>query len=110
MKEVCKKSQVYRDKLGNCSYQNCHVLTVTVLSRFYHGVVTVHVGVSRFYYGNLALSHIYVPAAYRSCIYENFNTPRSEAYFVQATYVQSIDIIVRHFRKLIDFNVFSHLQ
>ena len=35
----------------------------------------------------IALSHIYVPAAYRSRIYENFDTPRSEAYFVQATYV-----------------------
>ena len=34
----------------------------------------------------IALSHIYVPAAYRSRIYENFDTPRSEAYFVQATY------------------------
>ena len=35
----------------------------------------------------IALSHIYVPAAYRSRIYENFDTPRSEAYCVQATYV-----------------------
>ena len=33
------------------------------------------------------LSHIHVSAAYRSRIYENCDTPRSEAYFVQATYV-----------------------
>ena len=45
----------------------------------------MHAGVPRFYYGNS--SHIYVPAAYRSRIYENFDTPRSEAYFVQATYM-----------------------
>ena len=32
------------------------------------------------------LSHIHVSAAYRSRIYENFDTPRSETYFVQATY------------------------
>ena len=31
-----------------------------------------------------ALSHIYVSAAYRSHIYENFDTPRSDAYFVEA--------------------------
>ena len=36
---------------------------------------------------SLALSHIHVSAAYRSRIYENFDTPRSEAYFVRATYV-----------------------
>ena len=36
----------------------------------------------------IALSHIHVPAAYRSRIYDNFDTPRSEAYFVQATNVQ----------------------
>ena len=34
-----------------------------------------------------ALSHIHVSAAYRSRIYENLYTPRSEEYFVQATYV-----------------------
>ena len=32
----------------------------------------------------IALSHIHVSAAYRSRIYENFDTPR---YFVRATYV-----------------------
>ena len=32
-----------------------------------------------------SLSHIHVSAAYRSRIYENFDTPRSDAYFVQAT-------------------------
>ena len=35
----------------------------------------------------IALLHIHVSAAYRSRIYENFDTPRSEAYFVQAMYV-----------------------
>ena len=33
------------------------------------------------------LSHTHVSAAYRSRIYENCDTPRSEAYFVQATCV-----------------------
>ena len=33
------------------------------------------------------LSHIHVSAAYRSRIYENCDTPRSETYFVQARYV-----------------------
>ena len=33
------------------------------------------------------LSHIHVSAAYRSRIYENFDTPRSEPYFVPAAYV-----------------------
>ena len=33
------------------------------------------------------LSHIHVSAAYRSRICENCDTPRSETYFVQATYV-----------------------
>ena len=32
-------------------------------------------------------SHIHASAAYRSRIYENSDTPRSETYFVQATYV-----------------------
>ena len=35
----------------------------------------------------IALSHIHVSAAYRSRIDENYDTLRSEAYFVQATYV-----------------------
>ena len=35
----------------------------------------------------IALSHIHVSAAYRSRIYESFDTPRSEPYFVRATYV-----------------------
>ena len=35
----------------------------------------------------IALSHIHVSVAYRSRIYENFNTPRSETYFVHSTYV-----------------------
>ena len=81
----------WRDKPGNCSYQNWSCshshCVIPVLprscSRFYHGVVTVCPD----FITVIALSHIYVPAAYRSCIYENFNTPISEAYFVQATYV-----------------------
>ena len=36
----------------------------------------------------IPLTHIHVSAAYRSRIYENFDTPRSETYFIQATYVQ----------------------
>ena len=35
----------------------------------------------------IALSHIHVSAVYCLCIYENFDTPRSEPYFVRATYV-----------------------
>ena len=35
----------------------------------------------------IALSHIHISAAYRSSIYENFETPRSEPYFAAATYV-----------------------
>ena len=45
----------------------------------------------------IALSHIYVPAAYRSCIYENFDTPRFEAYFVQATYVPRTSYVTATF-------------
>ena len=41
----------------------------------------------------LALSHIHVSAAYRSRIYENFDTPRSEPYGARATYVpRSCDV------------------
>ena len=36
---------------------------------------------------HLSHIHVHVSAAYRSRIFENFDTPRSEAYFVQATYV-----------------------
>ena len=43
----------------------------------------------------IVLSHIYVPAAYRSRIYENFDTPRSDAYFVQATYVPRTSLLLR---------------
>ena len=35
----------------------------------------------------IALSHIHVSAAYRSRIYENVDTPRSEPYFARETYV-----------------------
>ena len=35
----------------------------------------------------IALSHIHVSTAYSSRIYENFDMPRSEPYFVRATYV-----------------------
>ena len=34
----------------------------------------------------IALSHMHVSVAYRSHIHENLDTPRSEAYFVQAMY------------------------
>ena len=36
----------------------------------------------------IALSHIHVSAAYRSRIYENVDTPRSEPYFARETYVR----------------------
>ena len=35
----------------------------------------------------IALSHIHVSGAYRSRIYENVDTPRSEPYFARETYV-----------------------
>ena len=35
----------------------------------------------------IPLLHLHVSASYRSRISENFDTPRSEEYFVQATYV-----------------------
>ena len=35
----------------------------------------------------IALSHIHVSAAYRSRIYVNVDTPRSEPYFARETYV-----------------------
>ena len=35
----------------------------------------------------IALSHIHLSAAYRSRIYENVDTPRSEPYFARETYV-----------------------
>ena len=55
----------------------------------------------------IALSHIYVPAAYRSCIYENFDTPRSEAYFVQATYVPRTSYVTATFTwRVSDVSVF----
>ena len=59
-----KTSQVYLDKPGSCFYQIDHVLTVTVrcypgvAQVFYHGVVTVHAGVHRFYYGNSSVKHL----------------------------------------------------
>ena len=68
------------------------VLTVTVLPRCTPGLVPGSTAVlSRCmpvcpgFSTVIALSHIHVPAAYRSRIYDNFDT--SEAYFVQATYV-----------------------
>ena len=55
----------------------------------------------------IALSHIYVPAAYRSCIYENFDMPRSEAYFVQATYVPRTSYVTATFTwRVNDVSVF----
>ena len=55
----------------------------------------------------IALSHIHVSAAYRSCIYENFDMPRSEAYFVQATYVpRTCDVPVTFLWRIGDDSVF----
>ena len=51
-------------------YWTCHVRATNILS--------AHI---------IALSHIHVSAAYRSRIYQNIDTPRSEPYFARATYV-----------------------
>ena len=71
-----------------------HVLTVTVLPWCNPGLVPGSTTVlSRCmpvcpgFTTVIALSHIHVPVAYRSRIYDNFDRSRSEAYFVQATYV-----------------------
>ena len=59
----------------------------------------------------IALSHIYVPAAYRSRIYENFDTPRSEAYFVQATYVPRTSNVTATFTwHVCDVSVFVSME
>ena len=55
----------------------------------------------------IALSHKYAPAAYRSRIYENFDTPRSEACFVQATYVPRTRYVTATFTwRVSDVSVF----
>ena len=89
-----KKSQYTVISRGTVLTKIDHVLTVRVLPRCTPGLVPGSTAVlSRcmpVYPGFttvIALSHIHVPAAYRSRIYDNFDTPRSEAYFVQATYV-----------------------
>ena len=72
-----------------------HVLTVTLVPWCNPGLVPVSttvlspcMPVCPGFTTVIALSHIHVhvPAAYRSRIYDNLDTPRSEAYFVQATY------------------------
>ena len=91
-----------------------HVITVTVLSRCNPGLVPDSTTVlSRCmpvcpgFTTVIALSHIYVPAAYRSRIYENFDTPRSEAYFVQATYVPRTSYVTATFTwRVSDVSVF----
>ena len=46
----------------------------------------------------IALSHIHVSAAYRSRIYENVDTPRSEPYFARETYVpRTCDVLLRSY-------------
>ena len=52
------------------------------------------------------LSHTHVSAAYRSRIYENCDTPRSEAYFVQATCVpRTCDVPVTFLWRISDVSV-----
>ena len=100
-----KTSQVYSAiNRGIVLTKIRHVLTVTVLSRCNPGLVPSSTMVlSRCmpvcpdFTTVIALSHIYAPAAYRSCIYENFDTPRSEAYFVQATYVPRTSYVTATF-------------
>ena len=55
----------------------------------------------------IALSHIHVSAAYRSRIYEIFDTTRSEPYFVRATYVaRTSDVLTTFPRRISDVSVF----
>ena len=52
------------------------------------------------------LSHIHVSAAYRSRIYESCDTPRSEAYFVHATYVpRTCDVSATFLWRISDVSV-----
>ena len=54
-----------------------------------------------------ALSHIHVSAAYRSRIYENFDTPMSEPYFARATYVlRTCDVPATFLLRIRDVSVF----
>ena len=55
----------------------------------------------------IALSYIHVSAAYRSRIYENFDTPSTEPYFVRATYVpRTCDIPATFPWRISDVSVF----
>ena len=58
-------------------------------------------------YELIALSHIRVSAAYRSHIYKNFDTPRSEPYFARATYVpRTCDVPATFQWRIRDVSVF----
>ena len=55
----------------------------------------------------IALSHIHVSAAYRSRIYENVDTPRSEPYFARETYVpRTCDVPATFPLRIRDVSVF----
>ena len=55
----------------------------------------------------IALSHIHVPAAYRSRIYENVDTPRSQPYFARETYVpHTCDVPATFLWRIRDVSVF----
>ena len=57
----------------------------------------------------IALSHIHVSAAYRSRIYENFDTPRSEPYYARATYVpRTCDVPATFPRRIRDEYLYSY--
>ena len=56
----------------------------------------------------IALSHIHVSAAYRSRIYENVDTPRSEPYFARETYVpRTCDVSATFPWRIRDVSVFA---
>ena len=56
----------------------------------------------------IALSHIHVSAAYRSRIYENVDTPRSEPYFARETYVpRTCDVPATFPWRIRDVSVFA---
>ena len=57
----------------------------------------------------IALSHIPVSAAYRSRIYENFDTQTSEPYFGRATYApHTCDVTVTFPWRISDVSVFIY--
>ena len=55
----------------------------------------------------IAMSHVHVSAAYRSRIYDNFDTPRSEMHFARATHVpRTCDVLATFQWHIRDESVF----